>query len=93
MTGKTGVLAIPAAAFFCRRVSAVASGVQGLVPTRDGDQLTSNKTTRDPHSRPQRPPFRPGPISGRAVSGDSRTAHGHVAVLRPRLLAAASGRH
>lgn len=50
MSGKTGVLAVLVAAFFCSRVSAAANEVQGLVPTRDGDRSPPCSTTSNPDS-------------------------------------------
>ncbi len=50
MSGKTGVLAVLVAAFFCSCVSAAANEVQGLVPTRDGDRSPSCSTTSNPDS-------------------------------------------
>jgi len=70
MAGKTGVLAFLDAAFFCWCVSAAAIGVQGLVPTRDGDPFPSTNTAMSPDSHLHGPPHRPGPRSGRASSGD-----------------------
>lgn len=53
MTGKTGVLAVLVAAFFCWYVSAAASEVQGLVPTRDGGRSPTTEAAL-PSGVPQR---------------------------------------
>lgn len=50
MTGKTGVLAVLVAAFFCTCVSAAANEVQGLVPTRDGGRTHTTDTFWPPGS-------------------------------------------